>query len=160
MNYDGLKAEAQKHGSFESFRHSYLNDIFHGRYYHFTDNPNFSIDNNKGPRDMSSLSNLNQIDAGKLMVTSDPKNWNSYYNDPKPTRPYAAVIDLSEAPKGTYFQINRGFGNEIYVNQSQKFAKVVKVISAKQAVKEHEKYKSGLPNSDAELQDFYTKANQ
>ena len=101
-----------------------MQQIKHGTYWHWTDDPNFTIDLNKGPRDMSSMSS-NKMSVGKLMITSDFKYWSDYGPEEKGRR-YAALIDMSDVPRKEYYQVNRGFGNEFFVSDPSK-AIVIKV---------------------------------
>lgn len=163
--YSGLAAEALKHNTFEDFKKAYTTDIRHGRYYHLTDNPNFSIDPQRGPRDLSSMAS-GQESPGQLMVTSHLEHWDEHYNrDPqtgrrKVTRPYVAEIDLSEAPKNTYHQVNRGFGNEFFVNpEGTARARVTRVMTVDQAKRRERAYHAGLPSSEARLEAFYNAAH-
>lgn len=156
-----LSAEAVKHDTFESFKRAYGVEIHHGLYFHLTDNPNFTIDEKKGPRDLSSMSSGQNVAEGNLMVTSHLENWHEHYNKSGKgvTRPYAAVIDLSDSPKGTYTQVNRGFGNEFYVHgEGARKAKVLKVVPIKNALALSRNYHKGLPNSDEKLRKIYNSA--
>ena len=67
---------------------------------------------------------------------------------------HVAIIDMSEVPRETYRQVNRGFGNEFFVFDPSK-AKVIKVVPRKEAFRidrEQDKY---VPQSHQELSDFY-----
>jgi len=156
-----LTAEAAKHENFESFRKAYTQNIHHGLYFHLTDNPNFNVDEEKGPRDLSSMSSGTNVAKGDLMVTSHLENWHEHYNKSGKgiTRPYVAVVDLSKSPKGTYTQVNRGFGNEFYVHgEGARQAKVTKVIPIKNALELSRRYHSKLPGSDEKLLKIYNDA--
>ena len=152
----GLAAEALKYPTFDEFEKAFLRDIKHGTYWHFTDDPNFRIDKEKGPRDMSSLS-TGKMDAGKLMITSDYDAWSSYGPGEK-GRPYVALIDMSEVPPEAYKQVNRGFGNEFFVSDPSK-AKVIGVYTRQQASRIDRARRSILPNSEKELRDLYNKVH-
>lgn len=145
----GLRAEAIKAGSFENFRKDFSMQIKHGLYWHLTDNPNFIIDSEKGPRDMSSLAN-GGMDKGKLMITSHLDYWAAEYD----TRQFVAIIDMSEVPRDKYWQVNRGFGNEFFVGDPSK-AKVYKVLNLKQAFQFDKSQSKYLPNSEEMLEKFY-----
>src|SRR5208282_4319159 len=133
----GLAAEARKAGSFEEFRNDFHSQIKHGTYWHLTSDPNFKIDPNRGPRDMSSMAD-GRMETGKLMITSHLENWDATYNydeegkKKKVTRPFVALIDMSEVPRNAYQQVSRGFGNEFFVSDPSK-AKVLKVLPLAQA---------------------------
>jgi hypothetical protein len=149
----GLAAEAKKAGSFDEFRRDYIINIKHGQYWHLTDNPNFFIDLNQGPRDMSSMSNNSTTAKGDIMFTSDLDHWANYYKD----RKYAALLDLSNVPREAYQQISRGFGNEFYLsNATTSGIKLIKVISISTAKRIAKKYDKIKPQSYDELYEFYT----
>ena len=148
---NGLKAEARKAPTFEDFKHDFSLDIKHGLYFHVTDNPNFTIDPAKGPRDMSSMGGGTPT-PGKLMVTSHLENWTDYYEN---DRAYVAVIDMSEVPRESYHQVSRGFGNEFWVEAPQ-YAKVAAVMPVKEAIKLDRTYQNILDlHSDEDLLEFY-----
>jgi hypothetical protein len=147
-----LAAEAKKAGSFENFEHDFLRQIKHGIYWHWTNNPNFQIDTKTGPRDMSSIAS-GDIDVGKLMITSDLHYW-SLYGPKGKGRKFAALIDMSEVPRESYYQVNRGFGNEFFVNDPSK-AKVVKILERSKAFDFDRRQNKYLPQSEKELENFY-----
>lgn len=154
----GLAAEARKAGSFENFRQDFHHDIKYGTYWHLTSDPNFKIDPSKGPRDMAD----GRMETGKLMISSHLENWDATYNydeegKRKETRPYAALIDMSEVPRTAYHQVSRGFGNEFWVDDPSK-AKVVKVMSIAQAKALDRRRHAALPQSEEELEEFYNQA--
>ena len=148
----GLAAEVDKAPNFEEFRRDFLFQIKHGLYYHVTSNPNFNIDPLKGPRDASSLS-MGRHDAGKLMITSHLECWVEEFSD---TRDYVALIDMTDVPRKAYWQVNRGFGNEFYVDDPSK-ARVVWVKSISEALEFDEKQHNYLPGSEEALYNFYLK---
>ena len=158
---NGLAAEAKKCSTFKEFEHNFSMDLKHGRYYHLTDNPNFTIDSTKGPRDMSSMAG-GQMETGKLMITSHLENWDAYYNwkdedTEEVTRPYVAIIDMSQVPRNSYHQVSRGFGNEFWVEDPSK-AKVIKVvpIAEGRADAAHDQDIMGqYINSKEDLEEFY-----
>jgi hypothetical protein len=150
-----LAGEAKKYTTFEEFEKAFLSDIKHGRYYHITDDPNFTIDLGKGPRDMSSLAMNHDPDKGKLMITSDLENWLSSYGE----RKYVAIIDMKDVPKESYKQVKRGFGNEFIVFDPSK-AKVLKVVSRSTAASDSRRYQKALESnikSSDDLKEFYNK---
>lgn len=51
----GLANEARKYSDPDQFQRAFLREIKHGMYWHITDDPNFFIDPQKGPTDMSSI---------------------------------------------------------------------------------------------------------
>jgi hypothetical protein len=156
----GLAAEALKYDTFEDFEHAYVGQIKHGRYWHVTDNPNFVIDPEKGPRDMSSMSMDNTgIDKGKLMITSDLPHWVSYYKQGKNPRLYAAEIDMSAVPQDQYLQVNRGFGNEFWVSDPS-MARVVRVVPIKNALDIDRRYGKMQPSSSREFEELYYLAHK
>jgi hypothetical protein len=151
-----LAAEAKKYKTFAEFEYAFLHDIKHGRYYHVTDNPDFTIDSTKGPRDMSSMAIGHGMDVGALMITSDLEAWMSSYSN----RKYIAVIDMSAVSPDKYKQVNRGFGNEFYVTDPSS-AKVIKVLSRSAAASDSRRYQSALESyirGSNDLKHFYNLA--
>ena len=151
-----LAQEAAKYDKFEDFEKAFSHEIKHGRYYHVTDNPNFKIDSSTGPQDASSMAGKPVPAKGKLMITSDLDNWAAEY---KGKRQYVAIIDMSEVPKGKYWQVNRGFGNEFWVDDPSK-AKVIKVVPMSQAKVDSRLHHKALPSSKEKLMDFYEKIKE
>jgi hypothetical protein len=147
----GLHAEAAKYNNFNDFKKAFLNEIKHGTYWHVTDNPNFQIDPKTGPRDMTSLG-MGKKDTGALMMTSHLEHWVDFYG--KKNRPYAALIDMSDVHPDDYKQVNRGFGNEFYVKNSQK-AKTIKVMPVDEAIKYNQKQRKKMPQNEEELRNLY-----
>lgn len=148
---DGLRAEARKYSTFEAFEKAFLGEIKHGVYWHITSDKNFRIDPSKGPRDMSSMGNGKEK-PGKLMITSHLENWLEEY--PEESRPYVALIDMSEVPKEKYWQVNRGFGNEFFVDDPSK-AKVIAAMTRKEALAYDEKADAAKPQSSRELRKIW-----
>jgi len=159
---EGLLAEAKKYDTSEDFEKAWLREIKHGQYWHVTYDPNFKIDPTRGPRDMSSLAQGRE-DVGKLMITSNLEEWAESYSDKIKTggkpREYVALIDMSNVPKEQYKQVNRGFGNEFYVNQPQK-AKVIAVLPIKEALKISAKWDKQKPQNKQQLTDIWNKAQE
>jgi hypothetical protein len=148
----GLASEAIKSGSFENFEKDFSMEIKHGTYWHITDDPNFQIDLNKGPRDMSSMSPTSESSGSGLMVTTHLENWLPYFKD----RKYVAEIDMSNVDRRHYYQVSRGFGNEFFVTDPSK-ARVVRVLPLQQALRLN-RYRHGvLPKSREELESFYNR---
>lgn len=146
-----LACEARKYSDFEKFANAYSIEIKHGLYYHVTGDPNFYIDPEKGPRDMSSMA-YGEMTPGKLMITSDLGLWSFYYKE----RPYVAIVDMCDVPKEKYYQVKRGFGNEFYVSDPSK-AKVTAVISKEAGYARDRRYHEKLPQSKEELKVFWEK---
>jgi hypothetical protein len=152
----GLAAEAKKAPTFDEFEKDFIIDLKHGRYYHLTDNPNFVIDPQKGPRDMSSMAG-GTMEPGKLMITSHLDNWAAYYGK---SRPYVAIIDMSAVPRDAYHQVKRGFGNEFWV-ENPAAAKVVNVMpmaAAKASDRRFTKVLEQTVESENDLMAFYEAA--
>jgi hypothetical protein len=149
---DGLVAEARKAPTFDDFKKDYTVQIKHGIYWHVTDNKNFTIDPQLGPRDMSSMGG-GSMTPGELMVSSHLENWTDYYGK---SRPYAALIDLSNAPRNAYRQISRGFGNEFCLNSS--YARVIKVVTVATAKRLDRQWSAYVPQSEDQLRQFYALA--
>lgn len=122
-------AELAKHDNFRSAE-SAFHSAQRGLYWHITNDPEFTIDPSKGPRDMSSMSAGQSIDPGKLMVTGDLDHWASYYK--REGRQYAALIDLSRLSLLEYQDVGRGFGSEFFVWHPEK-AIVVTTLSIARA---------------------------
>lgn len=87
------------------------------------------------------------------MITSDVKNW---FDEYKKTRGYAALLDTSDVEPKYLQQVSRGFGNEIFIPQSQvnniKVVKVFPLSSVKQKERELQKQ---VPSSRESLQQLY-----
>jgi hypothetical protein len=152
-----LAQEARKYKSAEDFEKAFLGEIKHGEYWHITDNPNFKVNAELGPKDMSSLAS-GKMEKGKLMVTSDLGNWADQY----PSRKFAVKLDFSNVKPEDYYQVNRGFGNEFYVKDPSK-VKVIKVVPIEQALKESEQYSDLLRKkitSKSQLTDIWKQANK
>jgi hypothetical protein len=143
-----LAAEAKKTSSFEEFEKDFILQIKHGLYWHWTDDPNFIIDPQKGPRDMTGMGG-GSFSPGKLMITSHLDAWSEYGN-----RQYAAIIDMSDVPRNAYYQVSRGFGNEFWVSDPSR-AKVEKVLTRKQAIQFDRRQHKYLPQSEEQLRQFY-----
>lgn len=158
-----LLNEAKKHSSFEDFKNYYLLEIHHGLYWHITSNPDFKIDLDKSPRDMSSLSINPEFGNKGLMITSDLEHWHYYYNfdeDENPyidmPRPYAALLDLSNLSPFMYKQIKRGFGNEMFLDASIiPNVKIINIYPIEEALKIDKEYHELLPSNEKELQKIY-----
>jgi len=69
-------------------------------------------------------------------------------------RNWVAQIDMSEVPRDAYQQVNRGFGNELFVQDPSK-ARVTRTIPIEQAYKITEEHEAQLPQSREELLEFY-----
>jgi len=151
----GLIAEARKCDNWEEFEKDFIVQKKHGTYWHITDNPNFFIDPQKGPRDMSSMAYDHSISKGKLMITSHLDNWAANY----PSRKYVAQIDMSMVPRDQYWQSNRGFGNEFWV-ENPTAARVIRVVPKLTAYAIDKRLHSMLPQSREELIDFWYKAQE
>ena len=154
----GLASEARKAETFEEFEKDFVGEIKHGRYYHITKDPNFKINPELGPADASSLAS-GAVDKGKLMITSDLDNWLAGYEK---TRPYVAVIDMSEVPRKAYYQVKRGFGNEFFVTDPSK-AKVVSVLPISEARASEKRFRTTLEKhitGSESLQKFYEQAKK
>lgn len=159
-----LAEEARKYNNAEEFEKAFIWELKHGRYWHVTENPDFKIDAELGPRDMSSMA-MGDIEKGKLMITSDLEYWIDYYEMgakeySAAPRKYVAEIDMSEVPASAYKQVHRGFGNEFFVSDPSK-AKVKKVIRVEQALKESREYQEILEKNiwnKQQLIDFYNQA--
>ena len=149
---DGLKAEARKAPTFGDFKHDFHMDIKHGLYFHVTSDPDFRIDPEKGPRDMSSLAE-GGMDKGKLMVTSHLDYWLAEYKEDN--RAYVAIIDMSDVPRNAYRQVSRGFGNEFWVSDPSR-ARVTAVLPIAKAKALDRRHHAALDlGSNEDLGEFY-----
>jgi len=146
-----LADHARKSGSFDEFEKGWLRHQRHGLYWHVTDNPHFSIDPSKGPRDMSSMAD-GKMAAGDAMITSDLGNWKDHYGK---NRHFAAMINTTKMHPSELKQISRGFGNEFYVQNAPSKLSVAKVMPIKQAMAYDRHYDKSKPQSREELQHFY-----
>jgi len=155
QSLSGLAAEALKFNSINEFEHSFLGEVRHGTYWHVTDDPNFVIDPDKGPRDMTSGAMYQVARKGDLMVTSDLSHWAKYYKD----RKYVAEIDLSSLSPREYSQVKRGCGNEFYISDASK-ARVIRVLPLREALKIDEYRNKRLPSSSEKLMEFYNRVWQ
>ena len=151
--FSGLYADARKAPSFEDFKKDYTQQIKHGKYYHITEDPNFRIDPEKGASDTMSYS-TSKPKKGSLMVTSDLPYWAAGYGD---SRKYVAEIDMSDVPRNQYEQVNRGQGNEFFIENASK-AKVKRVVPLDEAIEEADAYNKQIPQSEEELREFYNAA--
>lgn len=160
-----LFEHAKQFDNFDDFKKSWLRQLRHGQYWHITDNPKFFIDLKKGPRDMSSLSYPSKMSVGKLMITSDLEHWHIYYNfDAEENeineRPYAVELDMSQVPFDEWEQVNRGFGNEFFVNNTSK-VKVLRILPINEALKISENYNENIkPQSEDELYHLWEEAQK
>jgi len=146
----GLASEARKYPDAEQFQKAFLRQIKHGMYWHVTGDPNFFIDPAKGPHDMSSMGG-GGMSPGNLMITSDLEHWASNY---APHRMFAALIDMSSVSADQYKQVERGFGNEFFVDDSSQ-AKVVGVFPIKEALRIDYEHHNSLPQNFEELKRFW-----
>ena len=151
--FSGLYADARKAPSFEAFEKDYTQQIKHGKYYHITEDPNFRIDPEKGASDTMSYS-TGKPQKGSLMVTSDLPYWAAGYGD---SRKYVAEIDMSDVPRNQYEQVNRGQGNEFFIEDASK-AKVKKVVPLEQEIAQSDNYNQQIPQNREELREFYNAA--
>ena len=151
--FSGLYADALKAPSFEDFKKDYTQQMKHGKYYHITEDPNFRIDPEKGASDTMSYS-TSQPQKGSLMITSDLPYWAEGYQD---SRKYVAEIDMSDVPRNQYEQVNRGQGNEFFIENASK-AKVKRVVPLDEAIEEADAYNKQIPQSEEELREFYNAA--
>jgi hypothetical protein len=151
-----LKKFASHYDNFKDFEKSFLFDINHGYYWHITDDPHFSPSTEKGPKDMSSIASGKVKEPGALMVTSHLDYWDAEYNDPEITRPYAALLDLSDIDPRMLKQVSRGFGNEFYLTPDlAKKVKLVEVMPIERARTTNRRLHSTIPDSSQKLMDIW-----
>lgn len=150
----GLAAEAIKAGSWENFKYDFTIQIKHGLYWHWTDNQDFDINQYLGPRDLSSMSASTGIRVGELMITSDIHAWSEYGGQKGLGRKYAGLIDMSYVPRHAYYQVGRGFGNELIVTDPTN-ACVIDVLPRTKAFRKDQRQNKYLPRSEEELYEFF-----
>jgi len=149
MRLKPLAMEAIKYSEFAEFSDDYSFNLMRGRYWHITDNPQFSIEA-ISPSDLSSMAG-HYVSPPGLMVSYTPELWYEYF----PRRKYAAEIDLSRAYKNKDFTIvNRGFGHEIFVHNLDSIS-VVKVTPIENAIRTSHQYNKRIPQSKEELRIFW-----
>jgi hypothetical protein len=166
---NALVKQGVKFNDFESFSKFYSLDIYHGYYWHLTDNSNFRIDSSKGPRDMSSMGGGGVSENGAIMLTSDLSYWDEHYNTSRDSwkrdikRPYVVLFDASNIDPNKLKQVGRGFGNEVYLdsNEANKLIQVgvYKLSYAKMLDK---RFHMMIPGSKKDLYDLwvYSRGNQ
>jgi len=161
-----LVKQARKFKDFKEFSRFYSIDIYHGYYWHLTDNPNFKISDLTGPRDMSSMTGGEVSEKGAIMLTSDLEYWDEHYNtnddwkrDVK--RNYVALFDASDIEPRLLSQVGRGFGNEVYLDASTaKKLKQIGVYKLNYAKSLERKFDNILPGSEESLLDLWNFAQE
>jgi len=167
----GLAAEARKAPTYEEFFKDFAGQIKHGRYYHWTDDPELKLDPKRAPHDASTMALGGDGEPG-LMVTTDPEAWSVYggeqlgydpdYGPRMSGRPYLAVIDLSDVPRDAYQQVNRGFGNEFFVTDLSR-ARVEKVLPRRAGLADHRRFRAALEDHAGtldKLRDLWERAHE
>ena len=161
-----LIKQARNFKIFKEFSTFYSLDIYHGYYWHLTDNPNFEISNSTGPRDMSSMSNGGITENGAIMLTSDLAYWDEYYNTSRDSwkrdikRNYVVLFDASDIEPRLLKQVGRGFGNEVYLDaNTAKKLKQMGVYSLKYAKSLDNKFHNMIPQSENSLLELWKFAN-
>jgi hypothetical protein len=158
-----LLKQAKNFKDFKEFSNFYSINIYHGYYWHWTNNPNFTISNIIGPKDASSMSTGNIINKGAIMLTSDMNYWDAFYNQHekgKITRPFAVLFDASDIDPKYLKQISRGFGNEIYLYPGQaKQLKQIGVYKRDTAKAIERKIHNLIPHSEIELNKLWKYAH-
>ena len=165
LNYNkfpisALVKQAKNFKNFSDFEHLYSINIYHGYYWHWTDNPNFNISGNIAPRDMSSMSDGGSGgNKGAIMLTSDMNYWDYHYNQHekgKVIRPYAVLFDASNIDSKYLKQISRGFGNEIYLYPDQALKLLqIGVYKREQAKAIERRMHAVIPHSKEELYELW-----
>jgi hypothetical protein len=146
----GLRAEARKAGSWPTFLRDFGHEYKHGLSWHVTSRRAFQIDPTTGPRNVSSLADTSAPTVGALQVTSDLAFW----LDHDESRPWVARIDLSRVPRRAYWQVQRGFGHEFWVEPTTG-ARVAEVLSRADALRVDAAYAACLPQTEDALRAFY-----
>lgn len=158
-----LEKTARKFDSFEEFSKHYSFDINHGYYWHLTDNKDFKISDEVGPRDMSSMGSGGSSNKGSIMITSDLTYWDDYYNKSGhgTVRPYAVLFDATEVSPSKLLQVSRGFGNEVYLYpEDAKKLKVLAVYDIKTARNKNRTAHNAIPGTESELRELYLKSTK
>jgi len=160
-----LVIQARKFKDFEDFDTFFSINIYHGYYWHWTNNPDFRISNTTAPRDMSSMgSGGGGVNKGAIMLTSDMNYWDAHYNQHekgKITRPYAVLFDASDVDPRYLKQISRGFGNEIYLFPAQALKlKQLGVYNRNTAKAIERRMHAVIPHSKAELLELWQSARK
>lgn len=157
--YDLARSSLQ-YDSFDSFRKGYSWHNYYGQYWHITSDPNFQLNRNQEPTDLSSMSAGRGTSGGEFgfQVSTDIDNWDAVLNPDKKNRlrPYAVEVDLSRGkPEVDYRDTTRGFGHEMYILNPDivKIKRVVPIAKAKRIQNEY--FKKYLPNSNEELKEIY-----
>jgi len=155
-----LEKEALKYSEFEEFSKDYSLNQMYGRYWHFTDNPEFKLNKNYMPTDNASGSKGKVIDSGGgFMVTSIPSQWGKASGQLS-DRPYAVEVDISELIKNKDFVIvNRGFGQELFIKNLDNL-KVSSLMPYKKAMSQASSYIRKLPQSKNELYKIWSNAHE
>jgi len=161
-----LFKQAVNFPNFKDFSHFYSLEIYHGYYWHLTDNPNFKLSSDIGPRDMSSMASGMPGEKGAMMITSDLANWDAHYNtlpfDTKRDvkRNYVVLFDPSDIEPKYLQQVGRGFGNEVYLDSTQaKKLKQIGVYNLKYAKALDRKFHKTIPQTEEELYKIWKDAN-
>jgi hypothetical protein len=163
---NALIKQARNFKDFKDFSTFYCVEIYHGYYWHLTNNPNFTISEETDPRDMSSMSDGGITQKGAIMLTSHLEYWDEHYNTNSDTekrdikRNYVVLFDASDIEPKYLKQIGRGFGNEIYLNKDQaKKLKQIGIYNLKYAKALDKKFHNLIPSSEKELYKLWKNAN-
>jgi len=159
----GLFSEAQKYDNYQDFETAVFKESKNGRYYHITKDRNFWINPDKGPTDV--LDKGSKPYKGSFAITSDLENWNKFYNKElvdngeQVARDYVAIIDMSQVPAKNLKYVDRGLGNELFMDKSaSNRARVIKVVSIEEALEDsakfRENFQSNIKTKD-DLKRFY-----
>lgn len=128
-----LMQEARKYENFDDFSHDFSIRGMHGRYWHLTEDPNFTIDPTYMPKDYMTGAGSEHIAGVGLMVSSVPDRWRGYF----PRRKYAAEIDLSQAYKDQDFDIYPyGVEYEVFIHNLDAVS-VKRVMPIEQAMRQY-----------------------
>jgi len=155
----GLSAEARKCETFEEFESAFWQGK-RGLYWRVTYDPDSLIAPNMGPRDMVLVGGGGRT-AGEIVVTSDLAHWVASYTDPDETggrpRGHAAIIDMSAVGKRDYYQADRGFGNEFFIDDPT-MVQVLAVLPIDAALYLERAWDAAQPQGPQELMEFYRRA--
>ena len=153
-----MVAHAKKFDDYQSFEKFFSTDIGHGYYWHITDSSDFKPSSDYSPRDMGSMGSGKGTMKG-LMITSDIENWFDNYK--QSGRGFAALLDTSQVDPKFLKQVSRGFGNEIFLPQSEvNKVKVIKTYPLSSVKRKERELFNLVPGSDEELKSLWNFAHQ
>jgi len=150
---------ALKFDNFDDFAYFYNIEIYHGYYWHLSDNSNFKYSEDISSRDMSSFTTQKLKNDGSFMMTSHLEYWDDYYNINPQTekrdikRKFFVLLDASDIDPINLQQVSRGFGNEVSLYKKDAIKlKILGVYKRNYAKQLDRKFHNILPQSKEKLQ--------